>query len=1113
MNIEKYFFFCLLILVNFETRSQELKITSVTFPPGHEISTISGMAQDHQGNIWMTSQGLVKYDGENFTDYSYISNEKDDVNSINLECIYTDRDGIIWIGGKTQGLIRLDPVTETYSTFQHKKGEPGSVRSDAILSIVQDHDGGLWIGTLEGLDYFDTETNQFQNVLTDSADEEILSKGEVRVLYVDRSGTLWAGVGSPFFGDPSEGGLFRIDTHTNKVKRYTHTSDQTSLIDNRVTALFEDSKGNFWVGTVEDGLHIMDREAGTFTRYPHDTRRRERLSRPPVKGLAYAADHIRFIVEDTQGFIWIGTIGNGINRYDPESKTVSHFGIAEKGINKLPYNHFWSHLQTEDGLLWIGGWLFEAGDHESGALLKINLSPIGLFQGNLDMRMIQSFVEDSSGNINMVTVNSLIQVDSRGNEKIVYQFNDSTQTFLTDIDLDEAGNLWISSNRGLLLYNSKNNSLESFVIDEKESTGQDYQLRSSEFYTPDSLLVVGEDALYVFHTKRKEFAKVELPAFNSEISDLDGFRIFIDSQKNIWVSCFEENLKRIDLSTNQIVEYPVRRDSLDWVRTLYEDQFHNLYIGNDHGGLRKYDRVKDNFSLVKDQTGLLNEDTKIFGISRTRDSTLWLSNLRGLIKYNPTSNTAFLLGEIWGIEFPNTSTIFKSSRGDLFMGKNGPGYIKFRPEELKKDSGVGKRPFVANFKMDNQLISIQEGIDENQLTFNYDQNNITLTLGYVNYDTGSGNTILKYKLENYDDDWREARKGEEISYYKLTPDDYTFTFKVNDIYGDSLENALSFKVKPPWWFTWWAYSIYGLLFALAVWVTHRFQKKKVIRKERERIKDKELAHAKEIEKAYSELKATQNQLIQSEKMASLGELTAGIAHEIQNPLNFVNNFSEVSVELLEELQEEMKKGDLKEVNALIEDIQQNLDKINHHGQRADGIVKGMLQHSRAGSGEKELTDLNVLADEYLRLAYHGLRAKDKTFNATTETHFDEGLGKVNVVPQDIGRVILNLITNAFYVVKEKGEQQPEGYEPTVTITTLRNNNKILLSVKDNGNGIPKKIQDKIFQPFFTTKPTGEGTGLGLSMSYDIVTKGHGGTLQMETKEGQGTEFTIELPVK
>jgi len=277
-------------------------------------------------------------------------------------------------------------------------------------------------------------------------------------------------------------------------------------------------------------------------------------------------------------------------------------------------------------------------------------------------------------------------------------------------------------------------------------------------------------------------------------------------------------------------------------------------------------------------------------------------------------------------------------------------------------------------------------------------------------------------------------------------------------------------------------------------------------------REKQKAKSK-IEKAYTELKQTQTQLIQSEKMASLGELTAGIAHEIQNPLNFVNNFSDVNKELLEELNEEIQKGNFDEVKALAKDVTDNEEKIIFHGKRADAIVKGMLQHSRAGSGEKELTDLNVLADEYLRLAYHGLRAKDKTFNANIKTHFDEGLGKVNVVPQDIGRVILNLITNAFYVVKEKGEQKHEGYAPTVTVATIKKKDKVLLSVKDNGNGIPKKVQDKIFQPFFSTKPTGEGTGLGLSMSYDIVTKGHGGTLQMETIEGQGTEFTIELPVK
>ncbi|MBT8301774.1 MAG: two-component sensor histidine kinase [Maribacter sp.] len=266
-----------------------------------------------------------------------------------------------------------------------------------------------------------------------------------------------------------------------------------------------------------------------------------------------------------------------------------------------------------------------------------------------------------------------------------------------------------------------------------------------------------------------------------------------------------------------------------------------------------------------------------------------------------------------------------------------------------------------------------------------------------------------------------------------------------------------------------------------------------------------------VETTLTELKTTQSQLVQSEKMASLGELTAGIAHEIQNPLNFVNNFSEVSKELLEEMMEEMQKGDQEEVKALAEDVILNLEKIHHHGQRADGIVKGMLQHSRTSSGGKELTDINVLTDEYLRLAYHGLRAKDKSFNATLETDFDESMGKVAVVAQDIGRVILNLITNAFYVVKEKKEQNPEGYVPTVTVSTERTKTGVLIKVKDNGNGIPQKVLDKIFQPFFTTKPTGQGTGLGLSLSYDIV-KAHGGELKVETKEGEGTEFKMKLPI-
>jgi signal transduction histidine kinase/Tfp pilus assembly protein PilF len=275
-------------------------------------------------------------------------------------------------------------------------------------------------------------------------------------------------------------------------------------------------------------------------------------------------------------------------------------------------------------------------------------------------------------------------------------------------------------------------------------------------------------------------------------------------------------------------------------------------------------------------------------------------------------------------------------------------------------------------------------------------------------------------------------------------------------------------------------------------------------------KQKQKINAK-LENTLANLQATQKQLVQSEKMASLGELTAGIAHEIQNPLNFVNNFSEVSTELVKEMVQEVDKGNTDEVKAIAKDVVQNLEKINHHGQRAADIVKGMLQHSRSSSGVKEPTDINALADEYFRLAYHGLRAKDKTFNATMKADFDESIGKINIIPQDIGRVVLNLITNAFYAVNEKSKQGIADNEPTVSVVTKKVNHQVEIRVADNGNGIPAKIVDKIFQPFFTTKPTGQGTGLGLSLSYDIV-KAHGGELKVETKEGMGTEFIIQLPI-
>ncbi len=288
------------------------------------------------------------------------------------------------------------------------------------------------------------------------------------------------------------------------------------------------------------------------------------------------------------------------------------------------------------------------------------------------------------------------------------------------------------------------------------------------------------------------------------------------------------------------------------------------------------------------------------------------------------------------------------------------------------------------------------------------------------------------------------------------------------------------------------------------------EKQQILSSQKERLESEVAQRTRELNHSLQELKATQRQLIHQEKMASLGELTAGIAHEIQNPLNFVNNFSETNKELLSEMKQAIKQRDYEEAEAIASDLEKNEEKISHHGRRADSIVKGMLQHSRQSTGKKEPTDINKLADEYLRLSYQGMRAKDKSFSATVETHFEEGLGTVNAVPQDIGRVLLNLYNNAFYAVNEKKKALNGIFEPRVSVSTKKDGNTVRIVVKDNGTGMSQSVMNKVFQPFFTTKPTGEGTGLGLSLSYDIITKGHGGNLSVQSQEGEGAEFVVEL---
>jgi signal transduction histidine kinase len=416
----------------------------------------------------------------------------------------------------------------------------------------------------------------------------------------------------------------------------------------------------------------------------------------------------------------------------------------------------------------------------------------------------------------------------------------------------------------------------------------------------------------------------------------------------------------------------------------------------------------------------------------------------------------------------------------------------------------------------------QKGIHWDELSDGYLPVNLSLPPdgNYLRFHFGdflpqnAANYRYQYILDGVDEKWSSITDlPYSENYSNISPGYYTFRVSARKGFGTwSVPSEYHFRIRPPWWQSWWAELIYILIFIglLRFWVSYRSRR---LRKENARLEQKVTERTAELSNSLESLRQAQGQLIQAEKMASLGELTAGIAHEIQNPLNFVNNFSEVNTELLEDVNKALGQNDVPEAKELLKDVEMNMGKITFHGKRADAIVKGMLLHSRASSGQKIPTDVNALADEYLRLSYHGLRAKDKSFNAHFTMDFDQNTGQVMLVQQDIGRVLLNLFNNAFYSVTEKKKLSQAEYQPTVSVSTKKKKDSIEIRIRDNGQGIPKKVIDKIYQPFFTTKPAGKGTGLGLSLSYDIITKEHGGKIDVVTKENEFTEFIVELPTQ
>ncbi len=1109
------------ILQSVHAQKREIDFKLVTGSNGQPLTegNVNAITQDVYGYLWFSVQDpgyICRYDGVHTTIFKHEKGVENSPTREEPETVYGDKEGMVWIGYFNGDIDRYNTATGIFTHFKHDANDPGSLSEGLVSVITKDHLGRLWVGTKNGLDRLDEKTGRFTHFRNEPGNPMSLSCNLVRSICEDHYGVLWIGTGYEFSPD-SLGGLNRMNPDGSFTRFVHDPKNPNSLNNNKVRVIFEDSRGTLWIGTSGDGLYTLNADRSGFERHPFDPKKPEQLSRPALSKDPF--DPITFIREDGQGAIWIGTTVAGINRYDTVTKMVTHF----KRNSGFPEDGAWAAYKSRDGVFWL------AAMEGNPFLYRVNTS-VNQIKNVASGGLTVAFKDTKSHGIWVsIMGKGLLQYDQQMN--IVHTYIDVKadsvnfyQTAIYSFYQDNDDTLWLCTSNGLMFLNLKTNrfaritkqaagnakaEISGDVVDMLRLSDGNFLLATMTYGAIEYNPVTGQ-------TK----AHIPYPNDNPDKSHNAVMSMLGDSAGKVWLATSYLNnatmeqgmgISRLETKNNHFSYY---LDGIA-VSNLFRDSKGVVWAGT-LNGLYKYNPQSDSFSRFFDEeSGLRN--VWIRQITEDRAGNLWLLGKSVFIKLNADRSRQFIYGKKYGIK--EGSLLFgglaETTDGHMLVG-NRNGFYSFLPGEMLSDS-QSLHIAVSDFSVNNEKIFsgnkdiLLKPIEETEeITLKYNQNNFDFRVSVFDYRNPQANRVYTM-LENFDNAWRENSGDKSVRFLNVPPGNYYFKVRASNEDGVQAEKSIHIIIHPPWWKTGWAYACYALLLLVFSGLVNRVLRRRAISHERQKAQVKELAQAREIEKAYTELKNTQAQLIQSEKMASLGELTAGIAHEIQNPLNFVNNFSDVNAELLTEMEEEIDKGNMEEIRSLAKNIRENEEKIIQHGKRADSIVKGMLQHSRTSVGQKEPVDINALADEYLRLSFHGLRAKDKLFQAAIKTDFDETLGKINIVPQEIGRVLLNLYNNAFYAVYEKSKQGLTGYVPLVTVQTKRNADQVEMVVRDNGSGISRRVLDKIFQPFFTTKPTGSGTGLGLSLSYDII-KAHGGEIKVDTVENEFTEFRVVLPV-
>ncbi|MBI2731581.1 MAG: hypothetical protein HYX40_12680 [Sphingobacteriales bacterium] len=1062
------------------------------------------------------------------------------------------KNGLLWIGS-AEGIF-------CYNGEYVKTIVPGPF-NQSPMCMIEDNNGNIWFADVGRIGMIDPRKGTISYSTQFSAKQNTVCK-----VIKDEAGLLW-------FARTNFTGVVVANPETKTFQILDHTNGLT-ILDGFASDVLEDNDKNIWVTTQRGGVHIINRKMGKI----------KYLKK--INGLS--SDTTLFVTQDKKGKVWIGRRPGTLDAVDIKNSTILRYGVAgfntpafliflscdDKGRIWMGKNIGAEIIDPENNTIrFIDQTRGLAGDYVCSFTMDdrkrmwvattTGLNIIDQHAESVNPYNIQvtSLMEDGTGNLWVATQKgvSIINFQKRTIKRFS-QANGLSNNFIQSFT-NTNGNIIVSTNGGYNIIDPIRKTIES--TGKKEGLVNDTIYNAFKDKSGNIWLTGPSNGIDVVDITKKVILHVDAKGGLSDNNIQDSKQ---DADGLIWLATNKNGIDIIDPINNTVKylnEQPGLKETSN--KVLLIDKRGLVWIGTAQG-VYVADIKKGTLTTITTKEGLT--DNKVLSLLEYNGTiaagtnnkvTLitppsepggeWkiapLQYSEGLRKLTNswasdgiTSKGQYLWGDaeltVINELKPATDSAATFITGMTVMTK--PQYFIDKPLLNNNDTlWLGDNYYTKNKKTVNTGYSADNGLRWDSVNGPY---NLPVNLelphnqNYIQFQFAQAhlgrpdNTSYCYILEGIDKNWSAVTNNPYTeNYLNLPSGKYTFKVRSKNLNGKWSEPAvIDFTITPPWYKTWWAYTLY-ILFAIGLLRAYIVFRSRRLKKENRVLEEKVALRTNQLQKSIEDLKETQAQLIQSEKMASLGELTAGIAHEIQNPLNFVNNFSEVSVELADELKTEISNisidADKKsELETIINDLVQNQQKINFHGKRADTIVKGMLQHSRSSSGVKEPTNINILADEYLRLSYHGLRAKDKSFNATMKTDFDENLPAINVVSQDVGRVILNLITNAFYSVteKKKAPQPPEGgvYEPTVLVSTKTIKFPsgawgVEIRVKDNGMGVPQRVLDKIFQPFFTTKPVGQGTGLGLSLSYDII-KAHGGELTVETKEGEGAEFIIQLPL-